>query len=231
MTKSDILKVLDKQNLNKNEIIIISGAAMVLRNLKDETGDIDITVSKQYYEELLKTRNCTLECILEDVHIWFIDDIINFSTNFYDSEYTEINGYRVQTIKSIIELKQHLGRKKDLEDIKRINKIWGKININLLNELTTIFKDCIINIEHKNVVKIENIEEEIKDAKQIEIVLSEDMAMAFDREYANGFYRPDWDITIDNFKKSIESYNCQWHMPDPWTILIEDSSWKSSWGK
>ena len=229
LKKDDIFKILESHNFNKEEIIIISGAAMVIRNYKEETDDIDISVSKKYYEELLKTKKCTLERIIDGIHIWFIDDIINFSTNFYNSEYSEINGYKVQTIKSVIELKKSLGRKKDLIDIERIQKKYGKINISLLNELSNIFDDCTFYLDGKCVVEINNIKSAIKDAKQIKILLSEDMMMAFDREYAGGFYRPDWDITIDNFENCVKNYNCKWHMPYPWTILIEDSSWKSSY--
>ena len=221
LNKQEIFEVLNKYNLNKNEFIIISGAALCIRDLKDETHDIDISVSKEYYEELLKTYDCTLERIIDGVKIWFIDDVINFSTNFYNLEGSDINGYRVQTVESIIELKKKLGREKDFLDINGIYERWGRININLLKNLMTLFDECLFYIEDKDVRSIGNLEEKIKETNQIKILLTEDMVMAFDREYANGFYRPDWDETIEEFKKIVLQYNCKWHMPDPWTILID----------
>lgn len=48
--------------------------------------------------------------------------MINFSFNFFDSEYIIINGVKVQTLNSIKQLKENLGRIKDKKDIKLINK-------------------------------------------------------------------------------------------------------------
>lgn len=219
MNKNEIFKILDKYNLNKNEFVIISGAAMVIRNYKEETRDIDISVSKEYYEELLKKYDCKFECVVDNVKIWFIDDIINFSTNFYNSEYTEINGYKIQTKESIIKLKEKLARKKDFKDIEKIKEKETERLIALIEILKELFENCDIYVDSTN-IKDEKFKEKLASIKEIKIDLTEDITMAFDREYANGFYKPVWDEIVNNFKKIIKENNYNWHMPDPFTIEI-----------
>ena len=50
--KDDILKILTKYNFNPNDYIVISGASLVLQNIKEYTSDIDIAVSKKLYNKL-----------------------------------------------------------------------------------------------------------------------------------------------------------------------------------
>lgn len=47
MNKQEIIDNLEKYNLDKNEYYILSGASLVLQNLKETTHDIDITVTKK----------------------------------------------------------------------------------------------------------------------------------------------------------------------------------------
>ena len=84
MTKKDILNLLEKYDLNKKEFIILSGASLVLQDVKEETRDIDITVSEYLYNKLLNDYNCIFEKEVNNYLVWFIDDIINFSIHYYD---------------------------------------------------------------------------------------------------------------------------------------------------
>lgn len=119
--KDDILKILESYDIDYNESIILSGASLVLQGVKEYTSDIDISVSDKVYHDLLKRYSCTLEKIVDNDKIWFIDDIINFGRTYYDKvEFYLLNGYKIQTIESILELKRELGRSKDMEDIKHI---------------------------------------------------------------------------------------------------------------
>ncbi|MGM9877697.1 MAG: hypothetical protein ACI33S_03515 [Bacilli bacterium] len=121
MNKEDILNTLDKYNLDTNSFIIISGAAMVLYGFKEKTSDIDISVSKDYYNKLFDDFNPTLEKTFKDkCDAYMIDDIINFSTNYYSENYTQIGKYKVQTVKELIELKEKLNRDKDKIDLELI---------------------------------------------------------------------------------------------------------------
>ena len=119
MNKKEILRVLENYNLDKSNYIVISGASMVLQDVKEYTSDIDIAVSQEYFKYLLSNYECVFERVNEyGMEVYFTYDFINFSTAYYDSEYTLVNGIKVQSIESIIELKSKLNREKDKNDIK-----------------------------------------------------------------------------------------------------------------
>lgn len=119
--KSDILKILKNYNFNQKDYIVISGASLVLQNIKEYTSDIDIAVSSDPCNEILKKHNCTFEKKVNNYDVWFIDNIINFSNHYYNkTEYIELQGYKVQTIDSILKLKKQLNRSKDNQDIQLI---------------------------------------------------------------------------------------------------------------
>jgi len=77
--KDDILKILDKYGFFKEEYIILSGASLVLQNIKEYTTDIDIAVSNDLYNELLKKYNCSFEKEINNYKVWFIDNVINLA--------------------------------------------------------------------------------------------------------------------------------------------------------
>ena len=99
---------------------------MVLYGIKENTQDIDISVSDKYYNYLLDNYNCTFERINEfGEEVYFIDNIINFSRTYYTNEKEYINNLPVQTIDELIKLKMYLNRDKDKIDIERIKKYMG----------------------------------------------------------------------------------------------------------
>ena len=49
MKKLEIFKELEKLDLPKDKYIVISGASLVCQDIIDETDDIDLTCSKEYY--------------------------------------------------------------------------------------------------------------------------------------------------------------------------------------
>lgn len=121
LNKDNILKTLKEYNFDSQNYIIISGAALVLQDVKEYTSDIDITVSNKLYSQLLKNYNCSFEKEIDNYNVWFIDNIINFSNNYYGKiEYIELFGYKVQTIDSVLNLKNKLNRLKDKKDIQYI---------------------------------------------------------------------------------------------------------------
>lgn len=132
MNKDEILKTLKNYDLNKNEILILSGASMVINDIKDITNDIDIAISSDYEEELLKKYDCKLKEISQGNKIYSIDNIIEFSVNYYDFDYDIKHGYKFQKPKEILKLKQNLNREKDKKDINLIHNYLTLNNINSL---------------------------------------------------------------------------------------------------
>ena len=98
MNKKDIIDTLKKYNFDSTKYIVISSAAMVLLGIKDTTKDIDIAVSDDYYEYLLKNYNCKFERINEyGKKVYFIHDIINFSSTYYKNNRLIIEEIPIQT--------------------------------------------------------------------------------------------------------------------------------------
>lgn len=128
LSKYGILNILGKYQIDPNKVVIMSGASMVLHNIKEKTSDIDFSVSEEYEKFLLENYTCKVEKITPDGHkVWFLDGVLNFSTNHWgEFETEEIAGYQVQTLESIYELKKSLKRGKDKDDLDAIMKVLGK---------------------------------------------------------------------------------------------------------
>lgn len=126
MNKNDILSILNKYHLPKEQFIILSGAALTLLNIKEDARDIDIAVTYELYNYLLEKYNCVFEKVNPMGNkVYFIDSIINFGTDYMDVDYEMVENYQVQTPTSIKQLKLMLNRQKDKNDIELIEK-WEK---------------------------------------------------------------------------------------------------------
>lgn len=129
MNKEEILTLLNRYPLPKEEFIVISGAAMVLLGIKEETNDIDIAVSSRLFKRILEQYDCKFEKTDQfNNKIYFIDDIINFGQNYYDVDYLIYQKYQVQTPQAIKVLKKNLNRAKDQKDIALIDKYLKENN-------------------------------------------------------------------------------------------------------
>ena len=61
LNKEDILNILKQNNFDSSKYVVISGAALVLRGIKETTTDIDIAVDDELYTHLLKEYDCVFE--------------------------------------------------------------------------------------------------------------------------------------------------------------------------
>lgn len=127
LKRKQIIETLKNYNLDINNYVVISGAAMVLLGLKDTTSDIDIAVTKEYYDYLLANYDCTFERINEKNNkVYFINGIINFGVDYYNNDCLKIDGIPVQKPEDIKKLKEFLNREKDNKDIELICKSLNK---------------------------------------------------------------------------------------------------------
>ena len=124
MNRKEIINRLKKYNLDVNRYLIISGTAMVLRGIKEETQDIDISVTEDLEEELLEDYLSVLEHTNTDgTHAYMINDEINFGVKYYSEQRDFIDGLPVQKVEDIIKIKTMLNRPKDKYDLKLLKKI------------------------------------------------------------------------------------------------------------
>ena len=133
MNREEILNQLKKYNLDTKNFIIIGSAALVLKGIKESTHDIDIATTKEYNNHLLKNFKCQFQKEIDGHKVYFIDNIINFSTHYYNDFKGEwIEGYLTQTPNEVLKLKETLNREKDKKDIKLILDYLNNINLNSL---------------------------------------------------------------------------------------------------
>lgn len=120
MVKKEIVKRINDLNLDKNKYWVVTGSAMVLYGLKEETNDIDLgctrdladMLEKRYGAELLDdgTRKITIGVDIELFEDWLFDKV-----NY-------ILDIPVISLKGLVQMKRMLGREKDLKDIEIINR-------------------------------------------------------------------------------------------------------------
>ena len=107
MNKNEILYILRKYNFDSSKYIVISSASMVIQGLKESTKDIDIAVSKDYYDYLINNYEVEFERENLGVNVYYIDNVINFSTNYYNpDEVIMYEGIPVQSLEGIRNLKR-----------------------------------------------------------------------------------------------------------------------------
>lgn len=139
MNKEEIIRCLEKYNLPKEEFVIVATGSLVLNGIKETANDIDIVVTERLENYLLDNyQNVEIEWYDESSkkNVYIIDNVLNFSSNLSHvleyKEYDIVDEYQIQSLDSIVKLKQRLGREKDLEDIKLIQNYLKVKNINSL---------------------------------------------------------------------------------------------------
>lgn len=194
MNKEEILDVLKSYNFDRNKFIIISGAAMVINNIKNETKDIDISVSEEYEKKLLEEYNCKLERSIPDkgkiFKAYMIDDLLNFSNHYYDDyKFKIVDGYKVQTPEEILKLKLYMNREKDEKDILKIKNF---INITNMNSLSLAFLgDAIYELYIREFLIKTNMKVNELQRKSIEYVSARRQSFFLDKMIRNKFLNLD----------------------------------------
>lgn len=116
MNKIDILNKLNSLDFDKERVIIISGASLVMQDIIEETNDIDMATDLEYYNSLDWEKR--IGAFNKEIKV---NGIFEISDNLYEKdEYILINGYKFMNLKTILKIKKALNREKDKEVIKKI---------------------------------------------------------------------------------------------------------------
>lgn len=116
MNKLEIFKELEKLDLPKDKYIVISGASLVCQDIIDETDDIDLTCSKEFYDEL----DWPIIIGAFGVEVKYMD-CFEISYNLYEyQDVVLINSYRFLSLEDCLEIKKRLNRPKDKKLIKEL---------------------------------------------------------------------------------------------------------------
>lgn len=116
MTKEEIFMKLEKCNLDKEKIIIISGASLVVQEIIETTSDIDLSCDKEYYEKI----NWPIKKGTFNLPIKY-NGVYEISNNlYYPDDVIIINGYKFLNLNKCLEIKKQLNRLKDKDIIKKL---------------------------------------------------------------------------------------------------------------
>lgn len=120
MNKNEIIEKLKKSNLDKNEIIVISGASLVVHDIINDTEDIDLICTEEYYEMI----NWKIKKGFFNIDIKYYDvfEISNNLYNEYKNYYDLIDDYKFMNLNSCLDLKRKMNREKDKNVIKILEK-------------------------------------------------------------------------------------------------------------
>ena len=114
MNKLEIFKELEKLDLPKDKYIVINGASLVSQDIIDETDDIDLTCSKEFYDKL----DWPIRIGAFGVEIKY-KDCFEIGCNLPKyQDIVLINGYRFLSLEDCLEIKKRLNRPKDKKLIK-----------------------------------------------------------------------------------------------------------------
>lgn len=125
LNKEAILQKLKGLNFPVNQYCVMTGAALVLQEVKEFTRDIDIGCSEELFQSLLK-QGYQVEQMKSYEGI-IIDQTIEIFRNWQAENIVYIEDIPVAELYSIRKYKKDLGREKDLEDIKLIDVYLAKI--------------------------------------------------------------------------------------------------------
>ena len=119
MKKQDILKKLEELSIEKDNYIIIGGAALVLQDIMEETSDIDLSCSLDTYNSL----EWDTKIGLFNTEIKY-SDYFEIGTNFYDiNNIIKIDGYNVLNLEANYEIKLLENKKKDKKLLNKLDLI------------------------------------------------------------------------------------------------------------
>ncbi len=117
MNKVEVFEKLDKLDLDKNNYIIISGASLVVQDIIDDTSDVDLSCSKEYYNSIewpTKTGYFNTEIKYKDC--------FEIGCNFFDEDkIIIINGYKFMNLEACLDLKILENKKEDKKLIKKLD--------------------------------------------------------------------------------------------------------------
>ncbi|MBP5656861.1 class IV adenylate cyclase [Candidatus Saccharibacteria bacterium] len=120
MNKLAYIAALKKLNLPKSEFIILSGGSLLMHGLRDTTADLDLCATKKLAKKI-DLYNSPIDD--KGFHTPF--ENCQMMDDFDKFEYDIVDGYKCETLESILAFKRRANRPKDQQDIKNIEKALG----------------------------------------------------------------------------------------------------------
>lgn len=119
MDKQGIIRTLKMFPYSRDEYWVITGSAMVLYGIKDKTHDIDMGCTSAMADQLV-SEGYPYQLTESGNRSFTYGNDIEIFENWKCGTIEQIDGVPVVSIDGLIEMKQELGREKDLRDIALI---------------------------------------------------------------------------------------------------------------
>ena len=129
MNKEELLNLLNTLELPKTEYYILSSGSLLLYELREMAGDLDLCVSNELFKQLRKKYNLK-ESDKNEYGFYHISkeiEIVPNSKENFKMEYKD--GYPVESLETILVFKEKRNASKDKKDIENIKRYLNK-NIN-----------------------------------------------------------------------------------------------------
>ena len=133
MNKIELLNLLETLTFPKDEYYVLSGASLVLRDIKEEAKDLDLCISDELFEQIKEKYNLT-DGMKNECGFYKINDNLEIVVNKKEDFKMEIGErYNLEDLQTILNFKLKRNLLKDKKDIENIKIYLEKNNTNIPN--------------------------------------------------------------------------------------------------
>ena len=125
MRKADIVKRLNALGFNQADYWVITGSAMVLYGLREQTHDIDLGCTTALADRL-EAQGTPVEYRADGSRKLTIGDDVELFENWLFDTVQLLDGIPVISLQGLAEMKTRLGREKDLRDLRLISDFLAR---------------------------------------------------------------------------------------------------------
>lgn len=122
MNKEQLLNLLEKLNLPKDEYYVLSGASLVIRGIREQAGDLDLCISRELFEQIKNKYDLT-EDKKNECGFYHISDSLEVVVDEKEKFNMEVcEPYNLEDLNTILDFKIKRNKPKDQVDIERIKE-------------------------------------------------------------------------------------------------------------
>lgn len=119
LDKKQIIARLEELHLDDTKYWLITGGAMVLYGLREQTSDIDLGCTSDL-ADLLQQEGFPVERMPDGTRKIVVAEDVEIFENWLEDKIERFEGVPVISIQGLIEMKRALGREKDFRDTQLI---------------------------------------------------------------------------------------------------------------
>ena len=121
MKREDVIKKVNELPWDRRDFWVVTGAAMVLYGIREETRDIDLGCTSALADRL-EAEGDPCDRKPDGSRAFRIGGDVEVFENWLNDTVEQIEGIPVVSLPGLVEMKRRLGREKDLRDIRLIRE-------------------------------------------------------------------------------------------------------------